>query len=173
MNQFDQAPIPYDSQWPIQFSVEAIRLQKVFGHSLSSLHHIGSTSIPGLIAKPILDMVGETSRTGEMNEFIDALTTLGFEYRGEYGIKDRDFFVRKNDPAVHLHLFPVGHFQIEKHIIFRDYLIAHPEVARKYGKKKSELLTTFPLDRDSYQAGKDDLIKEITESAYAWTGKTI
>lgn len=82
------------------------------------------------------------------------------------------YFTKTSGIVAHLHIFPQNHYQIEKHLFFRDYLISHPEAKRAYQSKKEELLVSFPLDRQAYQQGKNQIIIEITKAAYQWKGKT-
>lgn len=173
MLEFTQKPVPYNSQWPNHFRVEANQLQKIFGNTLLSLHHVGSTAIPGLMAKPIIDMVGELENIAQAEAFSKQMEKLNYVFKGEFGIPDRAFFTRTTEIAVHLHLFPKDHFQIKKHLLFRDYLIENSEALNAYADKKKELLLLFPNDRNLYQNGKNELILELTEKAYIWAAKPI
>jgi GrpB-like predicted nucleotidyltransferase (UPF0157 family) len=99
------------------------------------------------------------------------METLGFEFKGEFGISDRAYYSKKNDIAVHLHIFPKNNYQIEKHLIFRDYLREHPEAINAYQAIKEELLANSQKDRHAYQTGKNDFIIEMTKAAYEWKRK--
>lgn len=170
--EFTQKPIPYNPSWPNQFCEEAQILQNIFGNHLLGLHHVGSTAVPGLMAKPIIDMIGEMSDVKLAEEFSAQMERLGYIFKGEFGIPDRAFFTRTTEVAVHLHLFPKNHFQIKKHLVFRDYLIKYPEAVTAYTEKKKELLTLFPNDRNQYQNGKNELILELTNRALNWSQKS-
>jgi len=92
------------------------------------------------------------------------MESLGYEVMGEYGIPERRFF-RKDNPAGvrthHIHIFEVASAQVKRHLAFRDYMIAHPEVAHRYSELKHELAREHPLNIDGYMDGKDGFIKEI------------
>lgn len=172
MNHFPQSPIKYDSKWPQHFLELSEQIKLALGENLVHLHHIGSTAIPGLMAKPIIDMLGEAKNIDQIADAKLAMEALGFEFKGEYGIPERAYFSKKSDIAVHLHISPRDNYQIEKHLIFRDYLLEHPKAKSEYQNKKEELLATSPQDRQAYQTGKNVLIIEITKAAYQWKGKT-
>jgi len=110
----------------------------------------------------------------KMDDFNDAMIGLGYEPMGEHGISGRRFF-RKPDEFTrthHVHVFGTGHTDIERHIKFRDYLIAHPEEAQAYGRLKEDLARKFPEDIDSYSDGKSEFIREIDAKAKAWAEGT-
>lgn len=171
MNNFSQQPIKYDSKWPEYFLELSEQIKSALGENLVGIHHIGSTAIPGLMAKPIIDMLGEAKNINQIGEAKTRMEALGFEFKGEYGIPERAYFSKKSDTAIHLHIFPKDHYQLEKHLIFRDYLLEHPAALNAYQAKKEELLAAFPGDRQAYQQGKNVLILEITKAAYKWKGK--
>lgn len=120
MEKFSQHPVIYNPLWPQYFLESAIQINKALGENIVRLHHIGSTAIPGLIAKPIIDILGETKDINKISYCENAMSMLGFEFKGEYGIAQRAYFSRKTGIAIHLHIFPENHFQVEKHLIFRD-----------------------------------------------------
>lgn len=171
MEKFTQHPVQYNPLWPQYFLEISAQIQSVIGKNLIALHHIGSTAIPNLMAKPIIDILGEALDIAKIAESKLAMEQLGFEFKGEYGIPERAYFSKKNEIAVHLHIFPENHFQVEKHILFRDFLLNHPEYVIAYQAKKEELLKAAPQSRENYQNGKNILIAEITEAAYRWKGK--
>ncbi|MDO9181934.1 MAG: GrpB family protein [Bacteriovorax sp.] len=171
MQKFSQHPVIYNPLWPQYFLEVAVQIKKALGENVVRIHHVGSTAIPGLMAKPIIDILGEAEDISKIACSEKIMEILGFEFKGEFGIPQRAYFSRKNNIAVHLHIFPENHFQVEKHLIFRDYLIEHQEAVNAYQQKKEELLKIFPHDREAYQNGKNDLIVELTRSAYIWKGK--
>jgi GrpB-like predicted nucleotidyltransferase (UPF0157 family)/GNAT superfamily N-acetyltransferase len=162
-------PIPYDSNWPNLFQNVSDQIKKIWGNDFIILHHIGSTAIPGLMAKPIIDILGVIKNLNEITQLRNnQLIDLGFDSKGAFGIEDRSYYSRKTYIATHLHIFPENHFQIKKHFLFRDYLKAHPNAVSLYQNKKIELLNQFPDDANSYQSGKNELITELTRLAYLW-----
>ena len=163
--------VPYDPNWPPQFEAAAAALRPVFGDNLIELHHIGSTSVPGLAAKPTLDLLGVVNSLALVTETRSAFESLGFQARGAYGIEGREFFVKgAPNPTHHLHVYEVGHVEILKHLAFRDYLRAHPEAAVEYAALKSRLAALYKLDPVSYQDGKSDWIRRVVQQALEWAG---
>jgi GrpB-like predicted nucleotidyltransferase (UPF0157 family) len=95
---------------------------------------------------------------------------LGYQPKGEFGIPGRRFFIKGNDSARthHVHVFQTGDPEVERHLGFRDYMIAHPQEAQAYHRLKEELAQKFPEDIESYIEGKDGFIKEMNRKAKAW-----
>jgi GrpB-like predicted nucleotidyltransferase (UPF0157 family) len=162
--------VAYDPQWPARFAQEAARLAPVFGDSLVTIHHIGSTSIPGMAAKPIIDMLPVVRQIEAVDALNPGMEALGYAPRGEFGIPGRRYFAKGQGAqrSHHVHVFAVDHPDIARHLIFRDYLIAHPAEAAAYASLKQALARQFPHDMEAYIAGKDGLIKEIDRRAAAW-----
>lgn len=163
--------VPYDPEWPPAFAAEAKRLTPALERVLVRLHHIGSTAIPGIAAKPIIDLLMEVSSLDALDQRTAAMETLGYEALGEYGIPRRRYF-RKNDAAGtrthHVHAFRSGDTEVERHLAFRDYMIAHPAAARAYGDLKQRLAQEHPNDIEAYMDGKDAFVKEHEARALAW-----
>jgi GrpB-like predicted nucleotidyltransferase (UPF0157 family) len=170
MEKFNHYPVGYNQDWPRLFDAESRLIQIALGNTVARLHHIGSSAVPGLMAKPIIDILGESENISAISQKASAMNDLGFDFKGEYGISQRAYFSRTTGVAVHVHIFPVGHFQIEKHLFFRDYLRTHPEAMSRYQMRKEELLKRA-VTREEYQAGKNDLIRELTMEAYRWKKK--
>ena len=173
LQHFEFRPVAYDSKWPQNYVEVSNQIKSIMDDDLSAIHHIGSTAIPGLLAKPIIDILGEARNIQDISRYQRAMKAIGFESKGEFGIADRAYFSRKSGIAVHLHIFPVGHFQVEKHLLFRDYLLAHPDAVKIYQNKKEELLEDLSKPRDFYQVGKNELINSITTDAYTWKGSSL
>jgi GrpB-like predicted nucleotidyltransferase (UPF0157 family) len=150
--------------------MEADRITAVFGREIVAIHHIGSTTIPNISAKPIIDVLVEVQDIETIDDFNEKMTNEGYQPKGEFGIPGRRFFVKGDDATRthHLHVFQTGHPDVERHLNFRDYMIAHPEEAQVYGRLKEELAQRFPEDIEGYMAGKDGLIKETDRKARAW-----
>lgn len=152
--------VPYNPLWPEMFAQEAAKIRQVLGENCVIIHHIGSTSIPGLAAKPIIDMVPVVKDILKVDSA--ALEQLGYGSRGELGMLFRRYFSNK---ALHLHIWEEGNPEIDKHLLFRNYLISHPNELKRYEALKLELAKSFKDDRASYTLSKDDLIKEMIQKA--------
>jgi len=162
--------VPYDPDWSRLFKVEADEIASFFGREVVAIHHIGSTAIPGIRAKPIIDMLVEVQEIEKTDAFNEEMAKRGYQPKGEFGIAGRRFFIKEDEVnrTHHIHVFQNGHPRIEQYLDFRDYMIAHPEEARAYSELKEELAQRFPHDIESYMAGKDSFIKEIDSKARAW-----
>jgi GrpB-like predicted nucleotidyltransferase (UPF0157 family) len=145
-------------------------IAKAIPDTLIALHHIGSTSVPGLAAKPIIDMLAEVPTLDALDAASAKLDALGYEAMGAFGIEGRRYF-RKTDPAGrrthHLHAFERGSPHLVRHLAFRDYLRAHPEKAAAYGALKLALLEDGG-SRETYQDAKAPFVAEIEREALAW-----
>jgi GrpB-like predicted nucleotidyltransferase (UPF0157 family) len=130
------------------------------------IEHVGSTSVPGLAAKPIIDMTIVVAARDDVPKAIERLTTLGYLHRGTLGIDDRDAFDHPADLRRHnLYLCPAGTIGVVNQVAVRDYLRAHPEAAAQYGALKKRLADRFPRDIDSYVLEKTDFVLEILRRA--------
>jgi GrpB-like predicted nucleotidyltransferase (UPF0157 family) len=161
--------VPYDPGWSRLFEVEADRIASILGPEVVVIHHVGSTAIPGISAKPIIDMLVVVRDIAKVDDFNEEMIGLGYWPRGERGIPGRRFFIKGDDAhrTHHVHTFQAGHSQIEELLNFRDYLIAHPQEAQAYGQLKEALARQFPEDIGGYMAGKDGMIQDILHKAQA------
>lgn len=160
----------WTSDWNKLYEEEAKRLKDIFQEQLIQIYHIGSTAIPTIgYAKPIIDIVIGLSNI-EMAAFFDEeMCNLGYEIRGDNGIKDRCYYTKGgHNRSHHVHIYHAGHENINKHLRFKYYLMNHPEQARKYGQLKLELSTKFPNDTSSYQQAKEIFMREVMEEALEW-----
>lgn len=161
--------VPYTSAWIDRYHQEVALLRGVFGEELVEIHHIGSTSVPGLQAKPIIDMLPLVRQIERVDGFNDAMAALGYEAMGELGIAGRRYFRKGGDDRTHqAHVFQVDDPNIERHLAFRDYLRAHPAVAAQYGELKATLAQQFPTDIYGYMDGKDAFVKAVEQEAVLW-----
>jgi GrpB-like predicted nucleotidyltransferase (UPF0157 family) len=162
--------VPYNPQWLELYEAEVEVLAAIFGEEMVAAHHIGSTAIPGILAKPIIDVLVEVRNIDRIDRFNRKMIARGYVPKGEFGIPGRRFFIKGTEESRshHIHVFQVGSPEFERHLAFRDYLRAHPAEARAYSRLKDELARRFPHDIDGYAAGKDDFIKEIERRAEAW-----
>lgn len=164
--------IAYDPAWPLLYQDEAERLGPAFGAELVALHHIGSTAIPGMSAKPVIDILAAVRDIQKVDALNERLAASGYRPKGEFGIPGRRYFYKGSESihTHHLHVFQEGDPQISRHLGFRDYLTAHPQPARQYSHLKQVLAEKHALDVESYIAGKDTFIKEIDQKVKAWKG---
>jgi GrpB-like predicted nucleotidyltransferase (UPF0157 family) len=162
--------VPYRQDWPELFMAESKALQRVFGREMLSIHHFGSTSIPGISAKPIIDILLIVRDIEKVNALAPRLEALGYHAVGEYGISGRRFFYKGTNDfrSHHLHVYESGNPHILRHLVFRDYMRCHPISARDYTRLKEELAHQFPEDMDSYIAGKNAFVKEHEKKAMNW-----
>ncbi|ALC90046.1 hypothetical protein AM500_09830 [Bacillus sp. FJAT-18017] len=162
---------PYSADWPKRFEAEKDNILKELRTDRVILHHIGSTSVPGLSAKPIIDILAE----GESLEIFDRnernLMNAGYIARGENGIAGRRYYIKVNpngERLVHLHAFKKGSPHINRHLYFRDYLISNSDRANAYGQIKGEAASKFPNDISAYIAYKEKIVLEIEQEAINW-----
>jgi GrpB-like predicted nucleotidyltransferase (UPF0157 family) len=161
--------VPYCSDWTLSFEQEAALISKVFGDELAKIHHIGSTSVPGLQAKAIIDMLPVVRQVERVELFNEGMEALGYEALGEFGIPGRRYFRKGGDDRTHqAHVFQIGDPGVERHLAFRDYLRAHPAVAAEYGALKAALARRFPEDINGYVDGKDAFVKATEQEALRW-----
>jgi len=157
----------YNPEWPSWFEEIKAFLGEKISNACLRIEHVGSTSIPGIIAKPIIDIiiVIEPERWEEMKLL---LLERGYYYRGEQGIKDRQVFRLTDEtilPIHHLYVCPKHSFEIKRETAFRDYLKTHKADSERLGALKWSLAEKFDNDKYPYMDGKDALCKEITEKA--------
>lgn len=152
---------PYNSEWKRVFTEEKIRIQAIIGKYILDIQHIGSTAIPGLISKPIIDIAVAVSNFEEAKICIDPLNKLEYEYKGEFGIPRRHFFVKGDPRLFHLHMLEIASMQWKNHILFRDYLREHPDKSKLYADLKLQLALQYSNDREAYSDAKAPFIQEV------------
>lgn len=163
--------VPHDPSWEGAFAEEAARIRRALGPIVLEVHHIGSTAIPGASAKPIIDICLEVTSPAALDERDDLLVPLGYEALGEFGIPGRRYLRRHDGEGIRthqIHAFGAGSTEIERHLAFRDYMIAHPSAAAAYSRLKSELAERHPSDIDAYVDGKDSFVKTHERRALQW-----
>src|SRR5580692_4218731 len=154
--------LDYDSNWPEFFQSLRKRIADVLGDLAVAIEHVGSTAVPGLAAKPIIDIDVLLTSESMLPEAIERLARLGYVHQGDLGIPEREAFLTPaGAPAHHLYVCPLHSRDFQRHVGFRDYLRAHPTEAKAYGDLKKALAAQFRDDREAYMAGKDDLVKEL------------
>jgi GrpB-like predicted nucleotidyltransferase (UPF0157 family) len=156
----------YDPAWPAEYEAERERIRAALDPDLlMEIHHIGSTAIPGLAAKPIIDILLVIRESAERARVIQGLQKLGYVHWAENPEPGRMFFVKGMPPfgtlrTHHVHVFD-DEAERKRRIAFRDYLRLHADVAREYAELKRQLAERFSNDRDAYTRGKDEFIARI------------
>lgn len=158
--------IPHDPEWKKVFLEEKRKLKGTIGSIVLDIEQVGSTSIKTICAKPIIDIGISISKYEDGFECIRPLEGLGYLYKGECGVLSRHYF-RTNDDIVKFHssMFPVASEEWKDQILFRDYLIQNPDIAREYEKLKLKLMNEFSGDRLQYWQHKAPFIKSVLEKA--------
>ena len=165
----DMRVVDYDSDWPAACVSEIALLRSVLGDLIVRAHHIGSTAVPGLAAKPVIDVCVEVSDLGRLDGYDDAMRALGYEPRGEFGIPGRRYYPKGGEARTHhVHAYAVGDPHVEAHLAFRDYLRAHPGIAIDYARTKREGAAKHRHDPDGYCAFKDRFVAGTVADALAW-----
>lgn len=159
----------YNPQWPRMFETECALLNDALGEEeVIDIKHIGSTSVPGLRAKPIIDILIAVESFVSIDSYSERLESLGYQYHPHGSAEGERIFFWKGVPRTHhVHIVEYATWEHQRHIIFRDYLRAHPDIARRYTEVKLELAAAFRYDRPAYTRGKTAFIKAIMERALA------
>ena len=151
----------YNPLWPLIFDQESRLLGDVLGDEAIDIVHIGSTSVPGLRAKPIIDILLAVESFALIDDYIKQLAPLGYHFHSQENDDERLFFWKGIPRTHHLHIVEYATWEHQRHIIFRDYLRGHPEIARLYENVKQELSVAFKANRPAYTKGKTAFIKSI------------
>ncbi|MEL7350458.1 MAG: GrpB family protein [Cyanobacteria bacterium P01_A01_bin.116] len=159
----------YDAAWPQAFIGLKSSIWPAVCDVAIAMEHVGSTSVRGLAAKPILDIDIIIPSSSALHTVIDCLAPLGYKHRGNLGIEGRDaFFAPSELPEHHLYVCLQDGLALQNHLAVRDYLRSHPDKAKAYGTLKKQLAREFPKDIDSYIAGKTEFILNIlNETGFA------
>jgi GrpB-like predicted nucleotidyltransferase (UPF0157 family) len=163
--------VAHNPAWTQHAADERMRLVRALGDTIVAVHHIGSTSIPGILAKPIVDLLPVVSSLDLLDAQANAVRALGYEWRGEFGIPGRRF-CSLNDAAgkriVHVHFFATDSDEIEPDLAFRDYLRAHRDEALAYEAEKVRAAALHPDDAGAYTEEKGAWVRACVERALAW-----
>lgn len=153
--------LPYNPLWASKFIEEAEILRLILGTEIIEIHHIGSTSVPGLNAKPIIDVMPIVQDMNRVNDYNEQLILRGCEPKGGNGIAGWRFFSKGGiNRTHHIHIYALGNVQIQRHPAFRDYL--RTQNTQSYGDLKAELAAQFSYDISSYIKGKEKLGLKLT-----------
>ena len=152
----------YDPQWPQLFEALRSRLSSVLNELAISIQHVGSTAVPGLAAKPIIDIDVLLRSSTDLPVVIRKLAELGYEHKGDLGVAGREAF-RAKSAAVEHHLYVCwpGSREFDRHVTFRNYLRSHPAEANAYALLKRELASKFGDDREEYTQAKSEFVERI------------
>ncbi len=152
----------YHPEWPQTFERIRAYVWPAVQHAAMRIEHVGSTAVPGLCAKPVIDACIVVASRRDIPYIVKALTKVGYTHRGDLGVPERDAFAQPAElPRHHLYASPRHSLSLKNNLGVRDYLRAHPEEARAYGDLKQTLAAQFPDDIDSYIAGKTTFILGI------------
>lgn len=161
--------LEYDSNWPALFEKEKALLLENFGAAIVRVHHIGSTSVYGLSAKPVIDIMLEVNSLDELDDAKARFEALGYEVKGEFGIARRRYFQKGGYNRTHqIHAFVAGDEHVIRHLAFRDYLKAHPHVRLEYQDLKIKVASECNDDIEGYCDGKDGFVKHHEAKALEW-----
>jgi len=162
------AVVPYQESWPADFLLVANAVRPFLAHLPHVLEHVGSTSVPGLAAKPIIDLDVVIPTADGVEAAIDALADAGFEHEGDLGVPGREAFsVLPGLPHHHLYLVVANNEAHSNHVLLRDYLRANPAQAKRYGALKHELSGLLDEQRELYGQRKGPIIAEMLAAARA------
>jgi GrpB-like predicted nucleotidyltransferase (UPF0157 family) len=158
--------VDYDPAWPETFDLLRSRIWPAVADLAVAIEHVGSTSVPGLAAKPIIDIDLVVPGTEEIPAVIERLAGVGYEHRGDLGVPGREAFRYMGDlPRHNLYACAADSLALANHLAVRNHLRSFPDVARQYGALKKQLAEQFPYDIDSYVDGKTDTILAILRIA--------
>jgi len=163
---------PHSPRWAAMAAEESRRLKAALGDLLIVVHHIGSTAIPPIMAKPVVDLIPIVSDISGLDEHEETVRALGYRWFGEFGLPGRRYCYRKDAQSgqrlFQLHCYQDGSPEIPRHIAFRDYLRAHPALAREYEAEKIRAAAVRRDDVNAYNDEKNDWIKRVEKDALAW-----
>jgi GrpB-like predicted nucleotidyltransferase (UPF0157 family) len=164
--------VPYNDRWPSLYAAEISRVTPLLAASGVQLvlEHTGSTAVPGVAAKPIIDILAGLPAEEGRDAAIVAIKAAGYVHRGEQEIPGRDFFRRGDPRQYHLHLTQVDSAFWRDHRAFRDWLRSHPDAATEYSALKQRLAERYPMDREAYILGKTEFVEDVLRMAGARRG---
>lgn len=159
--------IEYNPKWRLSFEREAKKLKKIFGQDCIDIQHVGSTAIPKILAKPIIDIVIVVPSLYKARRYKKKLREIGYEINKNDTKKERLFFTKgpERKRTHHLHISEIGSGYAEDMILFRDYLCRHKDIAKKYSELKKRLAKKYQNAREIYTEKKKKLIEEVVKKA--------
>ncbi len=159
----------YDENWIQKFEDEARFLKDVFGDEIIKSEHFGSTSVPGMKAKPVIDMMCLVKEINKIDTFNEQMHLFGYDFAGEWGIQGRRLFRKGGENRTHhIHFYQYDNTQIHRHLIFRDYLRTHPNEVELYTRLKEDLAQRYD-DTTFYSKEKKPFVNELEQRAMNWS----
>ena len=159
--------VDYDPLWAKKYEEESLLIKDILSDNCIAIYHIGSTSVPGLAAKPIIDIMAAVRSLEKVDCAAEAFSKIGYEYLGEFGIEGRRYLRKGGDERTHqIHIFHMNDWNnIGRHLAFRNYMCTHEKERTEYAKLKIDLAQKFPYDIDGYCNGKENFVREIEKLA--------
>jgi len=163
----------YNPKWKELFLETGRRLREVLGDAAIRIDHVGSTSIPGMPAKPIIDIQISVADLEPVNVYKDQIESLGFVFRPDNLDKTKRYFREQpGQRRTHIHVRRLGSFSEQLTLLFRDYLRCHPDDCKRYADEKRRLMHLYKDDRSKYVEGKGPIVWDILQRAHAWSQET-
>jgi GrpB-like predicted nucleotidyltransferase (UPF0157 family) len=167
--------VPHRAEWAKMATTESARLKSALGDNILTVHHVGSTSIPGIAAKPIVDLLPVVRSIEALDAQENTVRALGYKWHGEFGLEGRRFCTfadpKTGKRIFQLHFFADGSEDTRNMLAFRDYLRAHPFIAKAYEMEKLRAASAQPNDTTLYNKEKNDWIKRTEADALRWAEK--
>ena len=163
---------PYDSQWPAEYAAEEARIHAALDDLPIRLEHIGSTAVPGLDAKPIIDILAGVPPRADRAEYVAALRQIGYEHKGAFGIPGRNYFRRGTPRSHQVHMVSWSSAFWRKQLAFRDALRADSSLRQQYATLKRDLARMFPDDVEKYASAKGPFIGAVLREAVSEAGRS-
>jgi GrpB-like predicted nucleotidyltransferase (UPF0157 family) len=162
--------VAYDATWPVRFEAIRAEIEGACGGLVVCVEHVGSTAVPGLVAKPIIDVQPGLRAFNDGFACVEPMVRLGYTSRGEWGMPGRHYFVRDDADGLreHVHMLVVDSDRWHEMPLFRDYLIAHSAEARAYEALKQRLAEQFRFDREAYTQSKTAFVQDVLARARSW-----
>jgi GrpB-like predicted nucleotidyltransferase (UPF0157 family) len=161
--------VPYDPMWPLRFARQAAELRQALGAVALCIHHIGSTSVPGLAAKPIIDVQISVADFEPLDAYRVPLERLGYVFRADNPERTKRYFREApGQRRTHIHVRRAGSFSEQLALLFRDFMRAHPDVAGEYARLKMDLAQQYRDDRVGYTDAKQPYIYSVVARADQW-----
>lgn len=159
-----------DPLWPALFEEAKAALSVALGPYAVEIEHVGSTAIPGIKAKPVIDIAVAIGQYPLPDEVLRGVVALGYTYLGEYGIPRRHLFFKRGSPVgYNVHINELANDEFQRHVLFRDYMRAHPRASREYEKLKLELAARYN-EVGPYADSKSEFVQGILRKARLWQG---
>lgn len=164
--------LEYDRAWPLKYEKEKEKITAILKENCAGIWHIGSTAVPGLAAKPILDILCAVQSLEAVDALSEDFARLGYEYLGEFGIPGRRYLRKGGDERTHqIHIFQADdQHNIRRHLAVRDYLRSHEAARAAYAELKKKLAQRFPYDIEGYCDGKEEFVQRMEALALDWYG---